>query len=32
MVDLNSQFFALLTKVGRAKQANADAQERAYGL
>lgn len=25
MVDLNSQFFALLTKVGRAKQANADA-------
>lgn len=25
MVDVNSQFFALLTKVGRAKQANADA-------
>ncbi|KOY02193.1 phage tail protein [Pseudomonas nunensis] len=25
MVDLNSQFFAILTKVGEAKQANADA-------
>src|SRR5471032_389940 len=25
MIDANSQFFAILTKVGRAKQANADA-------